>query len=277
VIKGTELQVGKTYRVVKLPNGNRAENGGVWTIKYKNENSVPFGVRPEWPVDHSGTRLSTSHMWEEVVTGPNFDDVIPGELKYFDKSQIPTPQELAKSSLSMALASARMVPNQITIKNTIATRDLEVGMVYQALGDATNEVEVTAKTSSLTIGRRDGQDGDFILDPDHEWLFAYDPRVKPAPQLEPTRMSRDDILREAAQAVTVDRAATHGDMEDNFSNIAQIWSVRLGKTVTAEQVAIMMVDIKTVRAWGNPGHMDNWVDMAGYAACGGEISDGIED
>lgn len=101
--------------------------------------------------------------------------------------------------------------------------------------------------------------------------------VSSPPQPEPTHMSRDDILREAAQAVTVDRAATHGDMEDNFSNIAQIWSVRLGKTVTTEQVAIMMVDLKTVRAWGNPGHMDNWVDMAGYAACGGEISDGIKD
>jgi hypothetical protein len=34
----------------------------------------------------------------------------------------------------------------------------------------------------------------------------------------------------------------------------------------------MMVDLKTVRAWGNPSHHDNWIDVAGYAACGGEIA-----
>ena len=34
----------------------------------------------------------------------------------------------------------------------------------------------------------------------------------------------------------------------------------------------MLVDLKTVRAWGNPAHDDNWVDIAGYAACGGEIA-----
>lgn len=85
-------------------------------------------------------------------------------------------------------------------------------------------------------------------------------------------MNRADILTAAAQAVTVDRAATHGDIEDNFSQIAAIWGVRLGCTITPAQVAIMMVDLKTVRAWGNPGHADNWIDLAGYAACGGEVS-----
>tara|TARA_Y100000310_G_scaffold211266_1_gene212025 strand:- start:6221 stop:6490 length:270 start_codon:yes stop_codon:yes gene_type:complete len=87
-------------------------------------------------------------------------------------------------------------------------------------------------------------------------------------------MKRATILRTAEQAVTKDRAATHGDLQDNFSTIAQIWSVRLGRTITSEQVAIMMIDLKTVRAWGNPTHEDNWVDITGYAACGGELADG---
>lgn len=86
-------------------------------------------------------------------------------------------------------------------------------------------------------------------------------------------MKRVNTLEAARKAVTQDRAATHGDLEDNFSNIAQIWSVRLGRTITSEQVAIMLVDLKTVRAWGNPKHEDNWVDIAGYAACGGELAD----
>lgn len=85
---------------------------------------------------------------------------------------------------------------------------------------------------------------------------------------------RAAILAEAAQAVTKDRAATHGPVETIFAQIAAIWSVRLGVDVRPDQVAIMLIDLKTVRAWGNPGHRDNWVDIAGYAACGGELAGG---
>lgn len=30
--------------------------------------------------------------------------------------------------------------------------------------------------------------------------------------------------------------------------------------------------LKIARLANNPEHMDSWVDLAGYAACGGEIS-----
>lgn len=85
-------------------------------------------------------------------------------------------------------------------------------------------------------------------------------------------MIRTGILNAAIQAVTIDRAATHGDVEDNFNAIAEIWTARLGIRVTAHQVAIMLIDLKTVRAWNNPAHEDNWIDMAGYAACGAEVA-----
>lgn len=87
--------------------------------------------------------------------------------------------------------------------------------------------------------------------------------------------SRADVLDAARAAVTVDRAATHGKVEDTFGLIAALWSARLGVSISAEQVCILMIDIKTVRAWGNPAHFDNWVDMAGYAACGGELSGAV--
>lgn len=87
---------------------------------------------------------------------------------------------------------------------------------------------------------------------------------------------RKDILEEALRAVTVDRAATHGAVEDNFGRLAALWSALLGVRVTPAQVALMLIGLKQVRAWGNPGHADNWVDIAGYAACGGEIAiDGL--
>lgn len=84
--------------------------------------------------------------------------------------------------------------------------------------------------------------------------------------------ARAMILDTAREAVTKDRAATHGALEASFGQIAAIWSVRLGVTVTPAQVSILMIDLKTVRAWNNAGHLDNWVDMAGYAACGGELA-----
>ena len=85
-------------------------------------------------------------------------------------------------------------------------------------------------------------------------------------------MNRTHILETANEYVTRDRAATHGDAEDSFSKLAALWGARLGVHIRPDQVAIMMLDLKTVRAWDNPKHQDNWIDMAGYAACGGEIA-----
>lgn len=86
-------------------------------------------------------------------------------------------------------------------------------------------------------------------------------------------MNRADTLDAAKQAVTVDRDATHGNPEYNFKRIARIWGARLDMHIRPEDVAIMLIDLKTVRAWGNPAHADSWVDIAGYAACGAEISE----
>lgn len=87
-------------------------------------------------------------------------------------------------------------------------------------------------------------------------------------------MKRADILDAARQAVMVDRAATHGDAEDTFAMIAGSWSAKLGIEVTPAQVCLLLADLKACRAWNNPGHADNWVDLAGYAACGGELATG---
>ena len=85
-------------------------------------------------------------------------------------------------------------------------------------------------------------------------------------------MNRADILDTAKGYVTKDRAATHGDAEKTFGRIAAVWSARLGVPITEAQVCILLADLKSCRAWGNPLHADNWVDLAGYAACGGEIA-----
>jgi len=93
-------------------------------------------------------------------------------------------------------------------------------------------------------------------------------------------MNRSEILDTAKQAVTKDRAATHGDAERSFELIAALWSSLLDGHITQSpihitpaQVALMMASLKIARAWDNPGHADNWVDLAGYAACGGEVAE----
>lgn len=85
---------------------------------------------------------------------------------------------------------------------------------------------------------------------------------------------RGKVLDAAREAVLRDRAATHGAVENSFGDLARVWSVRLGVEVSAAQVALMLVDLKVTRAWGNPGHFDNWVDIAGYGACGAEVAGG---
>lgn len=87
-------------------------------------------------------------------------------------------------------------------------------------------------------------------------------------------MNRADILATATEYVTRDRAATHGDAEDNFRAIADLWAAYLGVPITSTQVSILMVLFKVGRLQANPAHADNWIDIAGYAACGGEIATG---
>ena len=92
-----------------------------------------------------------------------------------------------------------------------------------------------------------------------------------AREVEWEAMKRKDILDTAKGYVTKDRASDHGDMENNFRTIAMYWSVHLGVPVSATDVSVMMTLLKVARIKSNPKHIDNWVDGAGYLACGGEL------
>jgi hypothetical protein len=88
-------------------------------------------------------------------------------------------------------------------------------------------------------------------------------------------MTRAEILATATEYVTKDRATTHGDAEDNFRRIARLWNAYMGiDDITPIDVAVMMSLLKVARIRQNPTHADNWIDIAGYAACGGEIATG---
>jgi hypothetical protein len=80
------------------------------------------------------------------------------------------------------------------------------------------------------------------------------------------------LLDTAKKYVTEDRQEDHGDALENFLRTAQYWSVHLGIPIAAHDVAVMMALFKVARIKANPEHVDNWVDGAGYFACGGEVA-----
>lgn len=85
-------------------------------------------------------------------------------------------------------------------------------------------------------------------------------------------MNRVETLEKAKEMVTGHRENEYGSPEDSFDLIARYWSAHLNCRVTATDVAAMMALLKLARIGGGRATEDSWVDLAGYAACGCEIS-----
>lgn len=91
-------------------------------------------------------------------------------------------------------------------------------------------------------------------------------------------MKRAEILDKAKQTVTKDREDVYGEPEDSFEMIALLWNDYLfakgyvyEEPFTKRDVAIMMILLKIARIMSGKPKADNWIDIAGYAACGGEL------
>ncbi len=85
---------------------------------------------------------------------------------------------------------------------------------------------------------------------------------------------RQDILAAAAHCVCGQREQDYGAPEDNFDRIARLWNAYLGDSVTdAHDVAMMMALLKIARIRTGRRTQDSYIDLAGYAACGGEIAE----
>ena len=84
-------------------------------------------------------------------------------------------------------------------------------------------------------------------------------------------MNRKECLEESIKCVCTDREGQYGSPENNFSLIAELWSVYKGETFTAEDVAMMMALLKIARIKAGKRKADNYVDLAGYAACACEL------
>lgn len=85
-------------------------------------------------------------------------------------------------------------------------------------------------------------------------------------------MTRSDILQKAEQCVCGKREQDYGSPENNFQVIADLWSAYTGVKFTSTDVAMMMALLKIARIKSGTATEDSFVDLAGYAACGGEIA-----
>lgn len=107
-------------------------------------------------------------------------------------------------------------------------------------------------------------------------------------------MNRAEILEAAKKCVCGQRVQDYGKPERNFQIIADFWNdyldaahpelnlkgvaecVEVSAIITPKDVAVMMGLLKVARiaTGSNP---DSFVDLAGYAACAGEIATQSED
>lgn len=92
---------------------------------------------------------------------------------------------------------------------------------------------------------------------------------------------RARVLREAGEAVLVDRATAYGPPEDSFTKIAALWNGYATAQwpekviiITPMDVCNMMELLKIARSVSNPAHFDNYTDRAGYAACAADLAPG---
>ena len=83
-------------------------------------------------------------------------------------------------------------------------------------------------------------------------------------------MHRFMILWNIRDAHTNRYYEEYGKLEDNFNLIAQLWSVYMNTSFMAKDVAMMMALLKIARIKTGV-KADSYVDLAGYAACCGEI------
>ena len=76
-----------------------------------------------------------------------------------------------------------------------------------------------------------------------------------------------------------DRNNEYGEPEDVFEDIARLWDaytkivayLRNDYIENEFDVCMKQILLKIVRAAHNPEYMDNYIDIAGYAACAAEV------
>jgi len=133
-------------------------------------------------------------------------------------------------------------------------------------GSTTVNVEPTAV--GVTISSQD------ILEDAMDKVLAHNRTVQEAnkPKKLKAMKPKVSVLEEAQTIVYGDREKTYGHPAKNLKTIASMWTAYMNNmddgnfSVTAKDVAAMMMLVKVARFANDPSHRDNLVDVCGYAA-----------
>jgi hypothetical protein len=133
-------------------------------------------------------------------------------------------------------------------------------------GSTTVNVEPTAV--GVTVSSQD------ILEDAMDKVLAHNRTVQEAnkPKKLKAMKPKVSVLEEAQTIVYGDREKTYGHPAKNLKTIASMWTAYMNNmddgnfSVTAKDVAAMMMLVKVARFANDPSHRDNLVDVCGYAA-----------
>lgn len=148
-----------------------------------------------------------------------------------------------------------------------------------------------AEFTNFTLRSKDGggcvlctDDGQAEFPTLNAALASLDPE-EPAQE----KVTRETVLDAAKRCVCGDREQDYGSPENNFRTIASMWNSYLygaglmenhdptvWKGIKPKDVAAMLALLKIARIASGHAKADNWIDLAGYAACGGEIEGGAK-
>lgn len=148
-------------------------------------------------------------------------------------------------------------------------------------------IRVSKKTEEALKRMADGNGVLHITEGDFRTAIEnyFKPEAEAAHmESEPVDQPRDtrSILEIAHEIIYGDREQAYGNPRFNLDTIAMFWSVYFRRKFpgmvdeqffTAEDVAQLMILLKTSRLIHNPGHKDSLVDQAGYAGLQGRIQD----
>ncbi len=85
-----------------------------------------------------------------------------------------------------------------------------------------------------------------------------------------------EILLKARMIINGERQNQYGDPEDSFAQIARYWTAFLStkpidESISAHDVAMMLILMKVARCKGQEYKEDNYIDAAGYIALANDM------
>ena len=143
------------------------------------------------------------------------------------------------------------------------------GAVEPGKTGCAEEKETEREGEAVKTERMFETDSQFIKRVTEEYGVPDDPQANMIE--EPDGIARRrEILADAAVCVCTDRNMLYGEPEDSFGRIARLWEGYLGIPVTENDVVDLLILMKVARnGTAKVRCRDTYVDIAGYAACGG--------